>query len=128
MDGLTDEVFVTPPAWPRPPSGWVPPPAWRPDPKWPPPPPGWQFWQTVTPAGTTEPDTGKLRSENAALRREIRRLEQAVEASNAELRRVLGTDPAVVRAETERMLRDRDTAQIQLRTALAQLDAIHRRV
>jgi hypothetical protein len=139
---LTDEVFVVPPGWPQPPDGWEPPSDWRPDPDWPPAPPGWQFWQeppvdprreaAVDPRREAAVDprreAAKLRRENAVLRGEIRRLETAVEASNAELRRLLGADPMRIRAETERMLRDWDTAQIQLQTTLAQLTATQRRL
>lgn len=123
MDGLTDEVFVAPPGWPQPPPGWEPTPDWRPDPGWPPAPAGWQFWQSPP---DPHKEIGRLRRENAVLRTEIRRLESAVEASNAELRRVLGIDPGLLRAETERMLRDRDAARVQLQTTLAHLDAVQR--
>jgi hypothetical protein len=138
VDGLTDRRFVVPPGWPRPPDGWVPPAGWRPDPGWPPPPPGWRFWQPAgpgpSPADPAPPpagpraELGRLRRENAALRTEIRRLEAAVEASNGELHRLLGADPMLVRAETERMLRDWDAAQGRLQSTLAQLAAAQRRL
>jgi chromosome segregation ATPase len=73
-------------------------------------------------------EIGRLRRENAALRAEIRRLESAVEASNGELHRLLGADPALVRAETERMLRDWGAAETRLRSTLAQLEAAQRQL
>jgi uncharacterized protein DUF4041/Meiotically Up-regulated Gene 113 (MUG113) protein len=58
---------------------------------------------------------------NAALRAETQRLTAAVDASNTELRRVLSLDPALVRAETGRMIQDRDAARAQAQAAAAEL-------
>src|SRR5262245_55498085 len=108
-------VFVVPPGWPQPPDGWVPPAGWSPDPSWPAPPPGWQFWRSpetkpetkkafggkrkeleaevealqIFVAGAREENT-RLTQRNAVLQKEMDRLAAAVEASNTELRRILG--------------------------------------
>jgi hypothetical protein len=66
--------------------------------------------------------------ENAALRVETQRLTAAVEASNTELRRVLGLDPALVRAETARMTRERDTARAQATAAADELAGVRQQL
>ena len=71
-------------------------------------------------AGTRE-ENSKLSQANAALRAETQRLTTAVDVSNAELRRVLGVDPSLLRAETARMIQDRDTAQAQAHAVAAEL-------
>jgi hypothetical protein len=69
----------------------------------------------------TRDENVALGQANAALRAETQRLTAAVEASNNELRRVLSIDPALVRAETVRMIQDRDTAHAQAHTVAAEL-------
>jgi hypothetical protein len=64
-----------------------------------------------------------LTGENTALRAETHRLAAAVEASTAELRRILRIDPAAVRAETQRMTSERDAAQAQVQAVLTELAA-----
>ncbi|MEU4240845.1 DUF4041 domain-containing protein [Actinoplanes sp. NPDC026619] len=59
------------------------------------------------------------RSENEALRAETARLGGKVEASHAELRRLIGIDPAVLRAESVRMVQQRDALCAEV-TALRQ--------
>jgi hypothetical protein len=59
----------------------------------------------------------RLTRESVALRAEVKRLTTAVEASNSELRRVLGADPAKVRAEMVKLLRDRDAAAAEAQQA-----------
>jgi hypothetical protein len=64
---------------------------------------------------------GRLERDNAALRAECERLGGAVESANAELRRMLGLDPAQVRADADRMAADRADAQGQLNRVLDEL-------
>ena len=151
MGRVADQIFVVPPDWPQPPAGWLPPAGWQPDPTWPPAPAGWQFWRTPEPPAAepkpsgalfgrrkeleaelealqifvsgTRAENDKLGRENTALRAETQRLGLAVDASNAELRRLLGMDPAVVRAQTAQMVHERDQLQAQTRTVLAELAA-----
>lgn len=71
----------------------------------------------------TRDENTTLSQANAALRAEVHRLTVAVDASNTELRRVLGVDPAVMRAETAWMIQERDTAQAEVRAVTAELAA-----
>jgi hypothetical protein len=71
----------------------------------------------------TRDENATLTQANAAFRAETQRLTAAVDASNGELRRVIGIDPALVRAETARMIQERDSAQAQLRATAAELAA-----
>ncbi len=64
---------------------------------------------------------GRLERDNAALRAECERLTGAGESANAELRRLLGLDPAQVRADADRMAADRAAAQRQLNDVLDEL-------
>jgi hypothetical protein len=78
-------------------------------------------------AGTRE-ENATLIQTNAALRAETQRLTAAVEASNTELRRVLGIDPAVVRAETSRLVQEADTARAQAASAAAEVALIRQQL
>jgi hypothetical protein len=141
-----------PPIGWTPPAGWRPDPLWPPAPQgwqfWQPRPPAPPAPFTEPPARTAgvfgggrrrleaelaalRADLARSRAENerlsresTALRAEIDRLTTAVDASNAELRRVLGTDPAVVRADMIRLVRDRDTASAAVRAARRELAAL----
>jgi len=78
-------------------------------------------------AATLDENT-TLSQANAAFRAEIQRLTAAVDASNAELRRLLGIDPALVRAETVRMVQERDATQAQVRAVAAELAAVRQQL
>jgi len=139
-----------------PPAGWVPDPSWPPAPPgwqfWhtvpviapaaaaaPAPTPGELFGgrrhdleaelealQELV-AATRDENTA-LSQANAAFRAETQRLTAAVDALNAELRRLLGIDPALVRAETARMIQERDSAQAQVRAVAAELATAQRQL
>jgi hypothetical protein len=139
-----------------PPTGWKPNPLWPPAPPgwqfWqprPPTPPGPFTEPPARPAGTLfgarrkleaeiesmQADLAEARAENArlsrestALRAEIDRLTTAVDASNAELRRVLGADPAVVRADMIRLVKDRDAASAAVGAARRELAALRQQL
>lgn len=142
-----------PPLGWTPPAGWKPDPLWPPAPPgwqfWqprPPTPPGPFTEPPARPAGTlfggarrkleaelealqaalaeARAENKRLARERAALRAEVDRLTTAVDASNAELRRLLGTDPAVVRADMIRLVRDRDVASAAVRAARHELAAL----
>ena len=147
-----------PPIGWTPPSGWKPDPLWPPAPPgwqfWqprPPVPPAPFDEPPARPAGTLfgggarrrleaelealQADLAKVRAENerlsrerTAFRAEVDRLTMAVDASNAELRRVLGADPAVVRAEMIRLVKDRDAASAAVRAARRELAALRQQL
>jgi hypothetical protein len=139
-----------------PPTGWKPDPLWPPAPPgwqfWqprPPTPPG-PFEPPARPAGTlfgssrrkleaeleslqaalakSRAENERLSRESTALRAEIDRLTTAVDASNSELRRVLGTDPAVVRSDMIRLVKDRDAASVAARAARRELAALRQQL
>jgi hypothetical protein len=78
-------------------------------------------------AGTRD-ENATLIQANAALRAETQRLNAAVDASGTELRRVLGIDPALVRAETTRLVQECDTAKAQAVTAAAEVASVRRQL
>jgi hypothetical protein len=146
-----------PPIGWTPPSGWKPDPLWPPAPRgwqfWQPrspTPPGSFAEPPARPAGAlfggarrkleaeleslqavvakSRAENDRLNRESIALRAEIDRLTTAVDASNAELRRVLGSDPAVVRAQMIRLVKDRDAVSAAVRAARRELAALRQQL
>jgi hypothetical protein len=73
-------------------------------------------------------ENAALKHANSALRAETERLTAAVSASNAELRRVLGIDPALLGQETAQLIEDRNSAKAQAATAVSELLAANQQL
>ncbi|MEV6630863.1 DUF4041 domain-containing protein [Actinoplanes sp. NPDC051470] len=78
-------------------------------------------------AGARDENT-RLSQRNVALQTEMDRLTAAVEASNSELRRILGLDPGLLRGEAARLVHERDVAREQAAVATAQLAALRQQL
>ncbi|MFI7601934.1 DUF4041 domain-containing protein [Actinoplanes sp. NPDC049681] len=146
------EGWVPPPGW-QPEPGWPPPPPgwqfWQPRQQVPPAPVaavppkvasgqlfgGSRRRELEAELQTLRTTTAELRNEhdlltrdNAALRTEVGRLNAAVDAANAEVRRLLGIDPNAVRGEAARMVGARDVATRQAEAAHAELASIQQQL